>query len=277
MRNTIFIGDIQTGYDSYSQRTDTFITTLCAKIESIKKICADNFATPIIIGQVKERNADLYNLPKIISVLTSGDFSAIESKRKQAPIFDVLTASKAISTTMPDDFKVIDDPKDIPITLLKSSSPQAIIYTGDYADLIPMESVIVDAHHENKLKAIICNSKENHSKIAGVYAVNPLFRSKQESPIPKALLVTDDEIKFVDIEHNAHVFLLESVSYDAEEETTSNFVSRLKQESDNLKSNSYVMDSQKNLEKLVTQFSSKVNLSSVSREIVNNLMNHTNS
>ena len=276
MNNYSFIGEIQTGYDSYTQRTDDFIKTFSSKITAIDKICKKHDALPIIIGGIKERSSDLHNLAEIITILFPLSPNILASKRKHTPIYDVLNAASCFSKHEVEGFVNCDNQNSLASIVHDAENPVSIIYTGNYEDLVTMESSINEWINDGKINSVITNSRDTSSNINNVFCVNPLFRSKINSPKPQALLFKNGKFQFIEIQHDEHVFYFEESSYEESPKQTSDFVNRLKIESESHMSDTHVMDSQKNLDLLITDFANKQGLSETSLAIVKNLMTHTN-
>lgn len=275
MNKFIIVGEVLSGFDHYSQRIDEFKKTFTAKMAFITDLAENETATPVIIGGIKERTADLENLPVIIDSFYKSRFYVCGIHKKRTPIKDVLVAAKCIEN----DIKgvvIIDDAKDIPVAIIDANEACWIIYSGDYADLVPMESLISESVSDGKINGIITNSQSNESKIAGVFVAPPLFRSKQESTTPSVLLVNGKTVTQVTVRHDAHIFDFKNPSDGEVAMESSEFVRRLKQESDAARDESSMMDSHKNLETMIEKFATELNLNPVAKGIVDNLMHHTN-
>jgi hypothetical protein len=276
MAKHIIVGEVLTGFDHYSQRIDDFKKAFPVKMEFIAELAQSNSAKSVIIGGIKERVADLENLPTVIKAFYQADFFVCGIHKKRTPIRDVLVAANCINDNIDDSMIIVDDAKDIPSIILESRPDAWIIFTGMYPELIPMESIIKEAVDEGRILGIITNSLTSDSKIHGVHVVTPLLRTKIDSAKPTVLLIDGKEVTRLEVGHDEHIFEFNNPGAGEVVVESSEFVRRLKVESDAIRDETMIMDSHRNLAAMIENSAQQMNISTVAKEIVNNLMTHTN-
>lgn len=276
MNSIVVIGELKTGFDSYSQRTDDFSSSLNKKLDFITSFAIKNNAPILVLGGVKDRQADLPSIPSLMMQFYKTPVYVPKSKAKRNGFSSILEAAKCTLDTDTLGIEICDDPSGLPLRLIGGKSNGCwIYYTGDVVDLIAMEDIIRTAVDEHKITGIIANSINNKTSVYGVHCVTPVFRKNDSSNKPSLLLVEGKNIIDVEIQHDCHVFEYENVNYENDRQEESDFVSRLKAETLLIGNESDEMGSQKNLKTLIEENFKQHKISETSQAIIRSLYEHS--
>ncbi|MDU8351284.1 hypothetical protein RYA05_05145 [Pseudomonas syringae pv. actinidiae] len=276
MDNVIYVGEIQTGYNSYSQRTDDFADTLMRKLNHIMNLAEEHQANVVLLGGIRERISDINSLPIMISNFFRGSVFLDHGSRKSG-YKDILLASKCVQSIEEINLPIFDNIDKIPPYLINhTGKPQWLVYTGDIEDTLVLDQLMIEAIDEGKALGIIAPSKEQRQESPMFKPVHKVFRDNQsKDSLPTVLLVKDGIPEFLPLEHDANTFKFENVTADEIEFSQSEFVKRLHAESLNSNDSQDKMSSQVKLESMIGETLKRRQVSPVSSEIIRDLFNQT--
>jgi hypothetical protein len=274
MKNIIVVGELRSGYDTYTQRTDDFVKTLDEKLSFIIAEAQKNDAAILFIGGFKERNSDVHVLPTIIKQLYKVEAYTVPIATKKSGFTDILYAANCINDSEILGIEVHADPAELPLRFLKGTDKNGwVFYTGSYDDLVPMAELIAEAVTEKRIKGVITNSTKKTTDLFGVFTASAVFRKNEDSPAPRIVNICGDVAEEVEVQRNTNVFEYEDVAYQAGDSVAeSDFVTRLKAETLLLDNSRDKMDSEIRLSNLIEDNLKKQNVSAISSEIVRSLM-----
>ena len=90
------------------------------------------------------------------------------------------------------------------------------------------------------------------------------------------MLIDGKEVTRLEVGHDEHIFEFNNPGAGEVVVESSEFVRRLKVESDAIRDETMIMDSHRNLAAMIENSAQQMKISTVAKEIVNNLMTHTN-
>jgi hypothetical protein len=277
MKKILVIGELRTGYDTYSQRTDDFVHTLDSKLNFITNYAVENGAEILFIGGLRERNSDIHSLPTMMKHFYKTSVYSAQTLVKKSGFTDILSAANCLKDINNLAIEIHHDAKALPLRLLKGAENTGwLYYTGDIAEIIPMAELIAEAVQDKRILGVITNSTHQTTEIEGVYAVSPVFRKNEDSKAPIMLLLDGATATSLEVAHNANVFEFSNVTYDQNESSVeSDFVSRLKAETLLLECSRDEMDSEKNLKHLIEESLNVSTVTETGKEIVRSLFAQT--
>ncbi|MFK4132086.1 hypothetical protein ACI2KR_07285 [Pseudomonas luteola] len=273
MQKYIVVGEIKTGFDAYTQRTDDFAKLIVQKLSFISDLAAKENAKIMLLGGIKERTADVPVIPTLITQFYKAPYFAWPGKGRKHGFTEIFCAAQCVQNAAILPVKYCQDASDLAKHLITDVSELSwVYYSGDYKDLLPMEDTIQSAVKDGQIFGVVCTSSSVMSTIENVMSVPPLVRTKPDQDPPFVYLVDGESITLIDVPHSTNVFEYENVVTE-EKFYESDFVNRLRQETLN-HSKEDPMESQQRLRSLLDESMESSSLSTVGKEIVNALYLH---